>query len=137
MAATMARSGKYSTGGEEMAPILANSTPFGKEMAPTEKGANDRKGNSPRSGAVKNLSLRRGGPPSEPGVLVGAKFWRRRWRTLGGLHAQRRGDGAHGDGLQGRGGELPTQQRGKEPLPEEGRGVPPAEPGVVIGARLG
>ena len=67
----------------------AYSTPSGKEMAHTKKGAKVGAENSPRSSAAKNLSLRGGVPPAEPGGLISAKLWRRRWGPLGGLYAQR------------------------------------------------
>ena len=44
--------------------------------------------------------------------------------NYGGGDGQRRGDGAHEDERQRRGGELPVQQRGKETLPEGGEGRP-------------
>ena len=58
-------------------------------MASTKKkGANSGEDNSPYSGAKKNLSLKEGGSPSEPGVLVGAQVWQWRWRTPGGIQAR-------------------------------------------------
>ena len=92
----------------------------GKEMAPTKTGAKDGGEKSPRSSSAKNLSLRRGGPSAEPGGLIGAKLWRRRWGLLGGIHAQRRQDGTHLDKRQGREGELSAQQIRKNCLPEGG-----------------
>ena len=44
-----------------------------KAMVPTKKGAKDGEDNSPRNSAVKNLSLREGGPPAEASGLIGAK----------------------------------------------------------------
>ena len=103
-----------------------NSTPSGEETAPTNTGANAGAENSPRNSAAKNLSLRGGRPPAEPGGLISAKLWRRPWGPLGVLHAQRQGDGAHEYGRQGRGRDLPAQQRRKN-LSLMGGG-PPAEP---------
>ena len=87
----------------------------GKEMAPMHTGAKAGEENSPRRSLAKNLSLWGGVPPAEPGGLICAKLWRRRWGPLTALHAQHRGDGAHEYGRQRRGGELPAQQRGKNP----------------------
>ena len=75
-------------------------------------GDNNEEENSPRISAIYDLSLRGPGPPAESGGLIGDKLWWRRWRTLGGLITQRRGDGAHKNGRQRRGGELPVQRRG-------------------------
>ena len=49
------------------------------------KGAKAGEKNSRHSSAVKNLSLKGGGPPAEPGGSVDAKLWQRRWQTFGGL----------------------------------------------------
>ena len=105
----------------------ADPTPSGEEMTPTKTGANNTEDNSPRSGSVKNLSLRVGVPIAEPGGLIGAILLRRRWGPLGRLHGQQRGDGAHEDERQGQGGDIPAQQYGKELLSEgEGRPLSPA-----------
>ena len=42
-------------------------------MAPTKTGAKAGEDNSPRIGAVKNLSQRGRGPPADSGGLIGAK----------------------------------------------------------------
>ena len=47
-------------------------------MAPTKKGAEAGAENFPHSSATKNLSLREGGPPEEPGNLIGSRSWWRR-----------------------------------------------------------
>ena len=80
-------------------------------------GASTGAANSPRSSAAKNLALRGGGTPAEPGGLIGAKSERRRWGSLGVLDAQRRGDGACVYGGQDWGRKLTAQQRGKKPCP--------------------
>ena len=51
-------------------------------MAPTKTGGTGGEENSPRSSAVENIFLRGRGPPTEPGGLIGATLWRRRWRPL-------------------------------------------------------
>ena len=94
----------------------ADSPIGGEEMAPTKKGANEGKENSPRNSAVKNLSLRGRGPPAEPGGLIGTTSWLRRWGSLGVHHAQQRGDGARVYGRQDRCRKLPAQQPGKNSL---------------------
>ena len=52
---------------------MAYSTPSGEETAPANTGARAGEENSPRRGAVKNLSLRERGPHSESGGRIGAK----------------------------------------------------------------
>ena len=51
----------------------ADSLRSGEDVAPMKTGDNDDEEKSPRRGSVKNLSLRGGGPPTEPGGLIGAK----------------------------------------------------------------
>ena len=95
----------------------------GEEMATTETDADKGEKNFPCSSAVKNLSLRGGWPPAEPGGRIGAKLWRRQWTRLHGLPAPRQGPGAHENRQHKRGGELPAQRRGKEARPERGVGA--------------
>ena len=66
--------------------------PSGKEMAPASTGASTGAANSPRNSAARNFALRGGGPTAEPGGLIDAKSGRQRWRSLGVLDAQRRGE---------------------------------------------
>ena len=96
--------------------LSAYSMPSGEEMAPASTGARTGAANSPRSSAARNLALRGGGPPAEPGGLIGAKSWLRRWGSLDVLHAQRRADGARVYGRQDLGRKLPAQQPGKNSL---------------------
>ena len=55
----------------------AYSTPSGKEMAHTKKGAKVGAENSLRSSAERNISLRGGDPSAESDGVIGAKLWRR------------------------------------------------------------
>ena len=79
---------------------LMDSTRSGEEMTPTKMGANDGKENSPSSSSAQNLSLRRGSRPLSPAASSTPYLWQRRRGPLGGLHAQRRRDGARKDGRQ-------------------------------------
>ena len=62
-----------------------------EETAPTNTGAKAGEENSLRNVTAKNLSLKGGGPPAEPGGVIAAKLSWWRWGPLGGLHAQGRG----------------------------------------------
>ena len=88
--------------------------------------------NSPHCSWAKNISLRGGVPPADPGGLICANLWLRRWGPLAVLHAQQGGDCAHEYGRLCRRRDLPVQQGG---LSLRGVG-PPAEAGGLICAKL-
>ena len=66
-----------------------------EEMAPKKMCANDGEEKSPRSSGVKKLSPRGGGPPAEPGGLIGAKIMAAAMVAAQRNPAQRQGTGAH------------------------------------------